>query len=74
MSHWVDILFDEDTRFVDLIIQMLLDNNLLTKEDEENIYSDDIAQILFNDDIEIGNLRDNLGREPSEIYLTIVKM
>ena len=52
MPHWVDILFDEDTSFVDLIIQMLSDNNLLTKEDEENIYSDDdydrIGQTLYN--------------------------
>ena len=52
MSHWVDILFDEDTSFVDLIIQMLLDNNLLTKQDEENIYSDDnyerIGETLYN--------------------------
>lgn len=39
----------------------------------KTIYSDDVAQILFNDDIKLGNYRDNLGRKVSEIYLTIVK-
>lgn len=39
----------------------------------KNIYNDDIVQLLYNDDIEIGDLRDNLGRELSEIYLTIIK-
>ena len=39
----------------------------------KNIYNDDIVQLLYNDDVEVGNLRDNLGRELSEIYLTIVK-
>ena len=38
-----------------------------------NIYNDRNAQILFNDNIELKGLRDNLGRELSEIYLTIVK-
>jgi hypothetical protein len=39
----------------------------------KNIYSDDIAQLLFNDDVNLDGLKDNLGRELSEIYLTIVK-
>lgn len=39
----------------------------------ENIFSDKIAQIVFNDDIITTGLKDNLGRKLSEIYLTIVK-
>lgn len=37
------------------------------------IYNDINAQLLFNDDINLKGLRDNLGREISNIYLTIVK-
>lgn len=37
------------------------------------IYNDNNVQILFNDDINLKGLRDNLGRELSEIYLTIIK-
>lgn len=39
----------------------------------KNIYNDDIAEIVFTDDIDISNLRDNLGRPLTEIYLTIIK-
>lgn len=39
----------------------------------KNIYGDDIAQIIYNDDIDISVLRDNLGRPLSNIYLTIIK-
>lgn len=38
-----------------------------------NIYSDEMGQIVFTDDIDISNIHDNLGRPISEIYLTIVK-
>ena len=38
-----------------------------------NIYSDEIGELVFTDDIDISNLRDNLGRPLSSIYLTIVK-
>lgn len=37
------------------------------------IYNDKNAQLLFNDDVKLNGLVDNLGREISEIYLTIVK-
>lgn len=37
------------------------------------IYNDRNAQLLFNDDINLKGLKDNLGREISEIYLTIIK-
>lgn len=37
------------------------------------IYDDKNVQLLFNDDVKLNGLLDNLGREISEIYLTIVK-
>ena len=39
----------------------------------KTIYGDDIAQIVYNSDVDITDLRDNLGRELSVIYLTIIK-
>ena len=38
----------------------------------KTIYGDDLSQIIY-DDVTIDGLRDNLGRELSVIYLTIVK-
>lgn len=38
-----------------------------------NIYGDDMGQVIFNEDIDLKGLRDNRGRELSEIYLTIIK-
>lgn len=37
------------------------------------IYNDKIAQVVYNDDIDTSGLRDNLGRELSEVFFTIVK-
>lgn len=39
----------------------------------KNSYSDDIGEIVFTDDIDISNLKDNLGRPLTSIYLTIIK-
>ena len=39
----------------------------------QNIYSDQNYQITFNDDIDVSDLTDNLGRPLSELYLTMVK-
>ena len=39
----------------------------------KNIYSDDVGEIVFTDDIDISNLKDNLGRPLSSIYLSIIK-
>ena len=39
----------------------------------KNIYSDDIGEIVYTDDIDISNLKDNLGRPLSSVYLTLVK-
>ena len=39
----------------------------------ENIFSDSITQFVFNEDIDVSNLTDNLGRPLSELYLTVIK-
>jgi hypothetical protein len=39
----------------------------------KNIYDDQNYQIVFNDDVDVSDLTDNLGRPLSEIYLTIIK-
>jgi len=39
----------------------------------ENYFSDVISQFSFNEDIDISELVDNLGRPLSELYLTIIK-
>jgi hypothetical protein len=39
----------------------------------ENIYVDAIEQFVFNEDIDVSDLTDNLGRPLSELYLTIIK-
>ena len=38
-----------------------------------NIYGDNIAQIIFTDDVDVNGLVDENGRPLSEIYLTVVK-
>ena len=39
----------------------------------KNIYSDEIGQVVFTDDIDISKLKDNLGRPLSTIYFTAIK-
>lgn len=39
----------------------------------ENFYNDPIIQFVFNEEIDVSELRDNLGRPLSEIYLSILK-
>ena len=39
----------------------------------ENIFTDSISQFVFNEDIDVSDLTDNLGRPISELYLTIIK-
>ena len=39
----------------------------------ENFFNDPIIQFVFNEEIDVSNLKDNLGRPLSEIYLTILK-
>lgn len=38
-----------------------------------NIYGDGIAQIIYTDDVVLGELRDNLGRPLTSLYLSIFK-
>ncbi len=39
----------------------------------ENIYTDPLSQFVFNEDIDVEGLTDNLGRPLSELYLTTIK-
>lgn len=39
----------------------------------KNIYSDEVGEIVFTDDIDISNIHDNLGRPLTSLYLTIIK-
>ncbi len=39
----------------------------------KNIYGDDVAQVVFTDDIDISNLLDHNGKPVSELFFTIVK-
>jgi hypothetical protein len=39
----------------------------------KNIFTDSISQFVFNEDIDVSDLSDNLGRPISELYLTIIK-
>lgn len=39
----------------------------------KTIYNDNVAQIIFNEDVTLKGLKDNLGRPVSELFLTIVK-
>lgn len=38
-----------------------------------NIYNDSVSQVVFNEDIDVSDLTDNLGRPLSELYLSIIK-
>ena len=39
----------------------------------ENFFNDPIIQFVFNEEIDVSELRDNLGRPLSELYLTVFK-
>lgn len=53
--------------------QIDFENHLGKLSFSKNIFNDDIAEIVFTDDINIDSLRDNLGRPLTSIYLTILK-
>ena len=38
-----------------------------------NIYGDEISQLVFTDDLNVSGYRDNLNRPLTEVYLTIIK-
>lgn len=39
----------------------------------KNVYGDNYVELLINDDVHVTGLKDNLGRDISEMYLTIIK-
>lgn len=39
----------------------------------KNIYGDDIAQVIFTDNVDLFGLKDENGRDLSEIYFTVIK-
>ena len=39
----------------------------------QNIYADEIGEVVFTDDIDVSNIHDNLGRPLTSLYLTFVK-
>ena len=39
----------------------------------QNLFNDRLQQFIFNEDIDVAELKDNLGRPLSELFLTIVK-
>ena len=49
------------------------ENNIAKLSFSKTIYNDEVAEIIFTDDIDIDYLHDNLGRPLSSIYLTIIK-
>lgn len=49
------------------------ENHVSSLAFSKNIYGDSIAEIVYSDDIDISNLKDNLGRPLTELYFTIVK-
>lgn len=49
-------------------------NSTLTKLSFSNtIYGDEVSQIVFTDDIDVSDYKDNRGRPLAEIYLTVIK-
>jgi hypothetical protein len=63
-----------DNNIIDEIVKTNDFNSSINKLGfSKNAYGDDLSQIIFNDDIDVTGLRDNLGRELTTLYLTIVK-
>jgi hypothetical protein len=58
-----------------------INNGIIENDDYEvypaafsqTVFNDEIFQFVFNEDIDVGKVVDNLGRPLSEIYLTIIK-
>ena len=48
-------------------------NSLNKLSFSQNVYADQVAQIVYTSDFDTTGMRDNLGRPLSELYLTIVK-
>ena len=39
----------------------------------KNVYTDEVGELVFTDDIDISNIHDNLGRPLTSLYLTFIK-
>jgi hypothetical protein len=39
----------------------------------KTLYNDNLFQVIFNEDIDISGLKDNLGRPITELYITVLK-
>lgn len=58
-----------------------IDTSLINQNDynnyrlgfSQNYFNEELSQFIFNDDINVKDLKDNLGRPLSELYLTILK-
>jgi len=62
-------------------VNININNGVIEQDDYEiypaafskTIYRDEVCQFVFNEDIDINGLVDNLGRPLSEMYLTVLK-
>lgn len=58
-----------------------INNGIIENDDYEiyqaafsqTVFNDEVCQFVFNEDLDVGKVVDNLGRPLSEIYLTIIK-
>lgn len=71
--NFTDVSQEEDIREEDFAKAREFNSNLNTLGFGRNVYDMDISQIVYNDIVDVKGLRDNLNREVSELYLTVVK-
>lgn len=72
---------EESTYYIRKFKKLNTVNGVIEDDDYEtyplafskNMWNDKVFQTVFNEDIEIAGLRDNLGRPLSEVFLTVVK-
>jgi len=62
-------------------VNININNGIIESDDYEiyqaafsqTIFNDEVCQFVFNEDIDVSNIVDNLGRPISEMFLTVVK-
>jgi len=62
-------------------VNVSINNGVIENDDYEvyptafshTIYNDEVAQFIVNEDIEVKDLTDNLGRPLSELFVTVIK-
>lgn len=69
------LLYKDDIDYIKTYqsVENEFDNTIGKIAFSKNIYNDNITEIVFTDDINIGSLKDNLGRPLTDIYFTIIK-